>query len=772
MSGFPPNPTDGQVVKINDEVYYQYDAAERCWKRLPGIGNVGPATVDKSGLMTAEDFIKVDDIIIPGFDTSISTVDCELAFRDGRIELISSEDDIEISEQLQLFKPDGEISQQDWIIHNNTMGIDFRVNIARLVEELENRGQLRYLQTVGQQGPPGKRGPPGENFVETGPVGEQGDPGANAVFLGGLVENTNDSVPTNKAVVDVRNDDDNPKKIIVTIGNIGNPSVGPKTVTWKNKNSPWLMGLKTFPFQCDVPPECAPGGNIIYIDVQPILDKLQSRFEQIVGEMKTEKEALVEEYTESLASLFAAQRQAVCCALEAVTSRKINQKIRNIWSNGRYQAAQAGYTFTATDSAINEQPRDVPQQTPGEFYPGVDPGDPQQNVIINGDFTKDPINWNCRTCYVQVTLNNSNLGPSRSVVVPDLPAFDYVATIIDCCIFHDGVGATGKFNIIYKDENDENQTIESIDRGFFGPDVSEEEYTGDAISFRHNGGDAKFYLDNVATLNSNGQVVICIQPSSCYQSKTCVNPNPIECDPEFFIFGVAPGRSSYHEMGDAPRTIAIVYDFFTSVNKLNVYYPPYEDNANLIATTDFTTGASVLDFEYTPEPTNDLGTQVLVVVTSQDEDGEYAYSVGCSGEVTGGGLPVATSTISSSHAEFYERSWRTGSCCGAHLSINGSRFIAVFITIGADCHCGGGEYEDTPFIKDFKQATGGTQVAIAWPTIDGETFFGLPRGEGVFIQLALDIAVSNTIIEKIRDGDVIKAVGDQSVISKAVIPIA
>jgi hypothetical protein len=221
-------------------------------------------------------------------------------------------------------------------------------------------------------------------------------------------------------------------------------------------------------------------------------------------------------------------------------------------------------------------------------------------------------------------------------------------------------------------------------------------------------------------------------------------------------------------MGNNPRTIAIVYDFFTSFNKLEVYYPPVEDSSNLIASTDYVTGTSVLEVDYNPEPTNELGSQILVVVASQSSDGEFAYSVGCTDEITGGGFPLITSTIVASHARFYERSWRTGSCCGAHLSVSGSEFIVVFISIGSDCSCGGGEYSDTPFIKEFKDATG-EQVALAWPTLDGKTFFGLPDGES-FVTLVLDKAISNIIVKKIKDGDVIKSVGDQNVINTVVIP--
>lgn len=767
MIGFPQNPNDGDVYQANEELVYQYSKSKRCWIRISGVNNVKPATAGKAGLMSAEDFAKVEDILLPAFSTTLSTDECDTTFTEGRVELVSTKASLEISEKLKLFNPDGSFEENDFVIHDNTVGIDFRINIPQLIDELKNRGTFTVRDVPGDQGDRGDQGDPGIDRLDTGPVGEDGIPGSNAPFSGSLIEDISESLPTNKAVVDVANDPNNPSKIVVTIGNIGNPDVGPKTVSWKDKNSQWLLGMSDFPFNCNVPEECAPVSQLFHIDIGPILEKLIDRAEKILGDLKEEKQGLANNFITSLASVFSQQREAVCCALEAVISRKVNQNVRDIWANGRYQAAQAGYAFTVSDQVDELLPRTDPQQFPTDFVPKDNVGPAEQNVIINGDFDESPVQFDCDDCYVQVTLNRTNLGPARSVNV-DLPAFDYVATITDCCVFHEGVGGSGVFNVTYNDPDTGVTTKRLNDRGLLASSVDREEYLGDSMAFRHDGGTVRIFLDQVPSFGAGSQVVLCLQPSSCYQSSACVNPNPIECDSDFFVVGQDPGKTVVHALGDDATDVTLIYDFFDKRSTLNVYHPPVASASNLVGSTGSVLGSGSITFSY--DDIDDDGNQVLVSVVTDEPGAEFIYAMGCSTDLTNTQFPSRTSMISISHIEFYERGWRTKNSCAVHVDIDGSEFIVVYRSIGSDCSCGGGEYSNTPFISDLTASTG-HHPALAWPTVDGNTFFGLPRGEDAFIEVEVDRTLENMILDKIQSGDVIATVGDPSIISTIAFPV-
>jgi len=307
---FPPNPTDGMIFESSPGVFFQYSTSLRCWKKLEGLDNVGLATPSKPGLMSREDFQKIQDILIPPLETTITRDECNTVFREGQVKLESSKGDLDIEHHLKVHLPDGEIDGKDFVIHDNTFGIDFRINIDRLIEELEKRGNFRHLKTRGPAGDPGPRGDPGRDALETGPQGDPGDSGVNAPFPGTLVQDfTLARQPDiRQAVVDIQNDEDNPKNLIVTIGNVGNPSACPKRVRWKNRNSPWLLAISDLPFQC--PPDNAAcrvcDTDLFYLDSTPLLEEIQSRYGEIINRIKSEKE-------ESTNKRCVEWRQIRCC---------------------------------------------------------------------------------------------------------------------------------------------------------------------------------------------------------------------------------------------------------------------------------------------------------------------------------------------------------------------------------------------------------------------------------------------------------------------------
>lgn len=773
MTGFPKNPDDGEVYQVNDQVVYQFNKSKNCWIKLSGP-NVGLATIQEPGLMSKDDFIKINEILLPVFDTTITGEYCDdLKFEEGRVDITSSNDDIKVEAALKMYNPNGVVQEKDFVIHNNTIGIDFRINMPRLIEELNLRNALTYKTRIGDQGDKGDRGKPGINNLDTGPIGDKGPDGISASFPGTIDEDLNQALPTNRAIVDVRNDEDNPRKIIVVIGNIGKPGVGPTTVSWKNKNSQWIMGLSGA-FNCNVPQECAPS-HIVYVDIGPILDKIEDKFSGVLENIRSEKEKISEGFIKSLSNVFSAQRQAVCCALESTLSRKVNQKIRNIMSNGRYQAAQAHYAFKVESNSNNQYER-VPSQdrpNPYGFLPGAQDQDPSSKVIVNGDLSQNPVQFDCDDCFVQLTIDKTNLGSNRSVSV-DLPSGLYVATIIDCCMFYEGLGGSGVFTVAYNDKPDDEEIddkpescgiIKVRSKGFFKAIEDRNEYIGESVSFRHHGGVVEFFGEiNPASEVKNG-ITLCIQPSHCFQRGVLPDLNPVVCNPDYFIFGKYPGKTVAHELGDTPESSVIVgYDFYTSVSRIDIYHPAILDPDNLVATSGNVIGSGFLNFIY--EDIEDKGNQILVDIVCKDKNAEFNYVVACESQAS---INVINTSIIASHARWYQNGFIKRSSCAAHVNVGDTDYLVVFKSIGADCTCGGGEYEKTKFISDVRNRIL-LQPALAWPTLDGITFFGLPENPNEVINLTFDKSLSDIIISKIRNDDVISKVGDPSVISAIVFP--
>ena len=106
--------------------------------------------------------------------------------------------------------------------------------------------------------------------------------------------------------------------------------------------------------------------------------------------------------------------------------------------------------------------------------------------------------------------------------------------------------------------------------------------------------------------------------------------------------------------------------------------------------------------------------------------------------------------------EWYERGWRIGSCCGAYVEIDGQKWLVVKRSVGIDTSCGGGENSNEECIATFGPRYG--HPAIAWPSIDGDEFFGRPTsGSTTFIY---DKDLSTRILDKINNGEIFDSKGD------------
>lgn len=662
---FPLNPENGMVFEASSGVFYQYNGPSNTWAKLEGFENISPATMSEPGLMTSSDFKKVEGLLLPPLTTTIAAQECGTTFKDGKLDIISSQEHLNVDVKLDLFKGNKSETKVDFIIHENTSGIDFRINLQRLLDELTARGKLAYKASPGDVGDTGDRGEPGINNLETGPQGITGTDGKNAPYAGVLAEDFNTvKVTGSRAIVDIKNDEANPTSLIITVGNINNPNACPNRANIIDKNSPWvLVTSDKAPILCPVSVPCRIcDTNLYYLNTSDILSDIEARYEYLINNVKESKEALVNQWLSKLIELFNEQKQALCCAIEALASKQKNQDIRNTLSTGRAAAAGAGYAFSVssapkdTDTTV---PRSKPQCTPESIYPPPRSTDPSGDIIYNGG-----PGFGCETCYVQATLRSGNVGESRALTF-DLPAGSYVSTIMQCCLNYDGHGSTGLYSV--KFNGDVNNiptplTYKTVDRGVVSGETADQLYVGDSITFTHSGGPVSVWADSFISSGIDGEIVLCVQPTSCFAN--CITP---------------------------------------SIAAANIIDP--------------------------------------------------------------------TCSMAASHLEFYERGWIIGECCGAYINVHGTGFLVVLRSIGVDMACGGGESLTTPCIAKFKDLIG-KQVAVAWPTTDGKTFFGLPRDLTSMVDMVYDKSLSQAIVDAISANSIFKKVGmPEKSITDVIVPI-
>ena len=372
---YPVNPTDKMIFEASPGIYFQYTAADATWTRLQGYGaQLVLATPVTDGLMTSADFVKLNGLMIPPPKTTMTAEGCVHTFKDGVFGFRSSQNHLIIETELPLVVTDKDgnkvIQNKVWKIHDNTYGINFKVNLPVLLQLLTARGHLTYRNSIG---PPGKKGLPGIagiDNLETGPPGPPGDNGANAPFNGALLQDTTAIVPMddNRGIVDIYTSQISPDEnyLVAVRANLGNPNLCPQSVIPQKVKSKWIVvtderppQTKTLPCNttlapgiCQSGPGCIPvskaqtvvvqnfcSTRLYYLDMTPIEDVIQAYFENLLTDLKAVKEAMVLEWLQTMIAVFNEQKLAICCAIENCESRQENQATRNFIDSQRIQGA-------------------------------------------------------------------------------------------------------------------------------------------------------------------------------------------------------------------------------------------------------------------------------------------------------------------------------------------------------------------------------------------------------------------------------------------------
>lgn len=433
---FPPNPSNDEIFEAIPGLFYQYNSGTNCWVRLDGVESLGLATPLIDGLMSKDDLKKLQNLIIPPPQSTITGEDCNTVFRGGRVALKSFDGSLEITSELQLSGGNPET----WQLHNNTVGFDFKLDLDKLIEEIQSRDQFRQVQIEGDQGPRGATGEPGRDRLDTGPVGLDGPDGANSPFAGTLL---NDNLAlefvdpdSNRAVIDIATEEvsETENYLVVTRANIGNPDACPSEVIPTNFDT--SLGVVINPLDgggrrannrtitngdcsliCRI---CAT--SLHGLDLTSIISQVFDHYKIRVSRLKKAKEDLVRVWLRVMLELFNEQKSALCCALENCKSRNRNLSTRQFIDAQRIQAAQGGFSLIVDGddkrqyTNMNEG-RDCPVPTPTASI------NPVSLLETGAIYRVDS----------RINVADPRLGDATKAVSANLPAATYEIKITDCC---------------------------------------------------------------------------------------------------------------------------------------------------------------------------------------------------------------------------------------------------------------------------------------------------------------------------------------------------
>jgi hypothetical protein len=358
MIVFPKNPPNGMIFEATPGLFFQYDAGSKSWVRVDGLDALGLATPLTDGLMSPDDLSKLNGLIVPPPQASLKGEECPVTFSKGKVRLTSTDESIFVEPALDVInKIDQTIvgGKEPWALHENTVGINFRLNVDTLLEQMRKNGKFTQVMIQGRQGPKGEKGINGIDMLDTGPKGEIGPDGTNSPFGGSVGPEINQFTladqTSNRAIVDIQTEmsaDGN--FLVMTRANIGNPNACPKELTPKDITTPLVLvinqknnaGLR----KIETPNDCGNPCTVCvtslhHLNLELVAESIFERFKERVLTLKAQKEELVTIWLKAMITVFNEQKAAICCALENCRSANRNQRTRQYIETQRIQAAQA-----------------------------------------------------------------------------------------------------------------------------------------------------------------------------------------------------------------------------------------------------------------------------------------------------------------------------------------------------------------------------------------------------------------------------------------------
>jgi len=548
---FPKNPADKTIVEITSGNFYMYNASDNSWNRLPGVSQLGIATELKDGLMSSSDFKKLNELIVPPPQSSVKGELCDVVYNKNQVGLYSLDDFLKIEDTLSTFI-NSQKTENGWNLHLNTYGINWTLDINKLFNEIEKRGNLRKRAIQGDRGNTGKKGANGQDKLDTGPVGLDGESGLNAPWVGTVIPEAIKfeaiKPNSNRAVVDIRveeNKDTNENYLVVTRANIGNVSASPNKIKpiVSGDSSPWLLGIDIVQSSSQKVIESATcsdrivcrstTSSLYYIDMENILDLYEARFYELLNQIKQAKERLATDWLQVMVTMFTQQKAAICCALENCRSRKRNSTDRRYIEQMRVQAAQSGHNITLD----NKEKVLIDMNTDRNCQ---EPSTPGAGSVYLGDAD------DCNDCAALVTVDGiSNSGKIDNAIALDLPEGEYIVTVEDCCINNSVLKAkwNGRVNIQFNHKTltagangaIREKEISLPDCGDFEDhEEAKTAYIGLTTQISHAGGRIYIWSTDKYPQDNEGKIILCFRKQECYNfSLGTTSP---ETDETIFVY--------------------------------------------------------------------------------------------------------------------------------------------------------------------------------------------------------------------------------------------
>ena len=344
---FPKNPKTGDTVVVEDGLIYVYDGTLHVWHQQEG-GTISLATPLASGLMSSDDLKKLNGLVVPPPQSTITVADYGYAFTSGAIALMEGDEFVRIDSKARI----SDVSSIARQIHQNTYAFDFTINTADFFQYMLDSNRFVVRSPRGAQGDKGDTGPAGQNNLPFGPDGPAGDAGANAAFSltvqpePASLERVNQSVTRAVTAITTEEVSETENYLVVTRSIIGNPDACPSQLKLSSTaNSNWLVALPNTAAQAIVtwlPDTCFTNSQqVYYIDISGILNAIEDEFKREVVAIKNDCENIVQFWLSIMAGLFDEQKSALCCALEYCQSQSRNAETRKYIEEQRIQAAQA-----------------------------------------------------------------------------------------------------------------------------------------------------------------------------------------------------------------------------------------------------------------------------------------------------------------------------------------------------------------------------------------------------------------------------------------------
>jgi hypothetical protein len=513
--GFPENPKHGDIFEYKTGLYFQYDGRYNSWVALrSNQSNIQTATTLQKGAMSSEDLQKLNRLVLPVPNSTITSEDCSNIFKAGVIGIYGGDKFVGVDGNVNLQNLDefGDLiaEQFPFKIHQHTNGFDFTLDLESLVKELIKRNQIVLKGKVGDQGARGEQGDDGLDTVLAGPPGSRGPKGAapacDLTIEEEVILNEARS-DVNKALVNVRikvNESD-PTKYSLEFDRqeVGVENYSATKFDVKSGQSPWLLAVSSI----------GPGPQSVYhFDMDPLVNAIKEKYETELSNLKKQYENITAFWIQKMSDLFDEQKAALCCALEYCRSITKSTDLR------QHMESVAASALPDAKIVVNNrnQGEEVsstnlfPRLPDGSDLCGSGGGGGNGGGGNNGGqsiqtqaLSAESIGlWNIQVDPI------TQMGNSTATSV-ELPAGRYTAVITEMMTRKDG-----KFGLPIKIEyiNDGRRSISFLNKGQYDSlKDARNAYEGLSLGFEHQGGDVKVYYPVMPSIDVAGKAEVAIK---------------------------------------------------------------------------------------------------------------------------------------------------------------------------------------------------------------------------------------------------------------------